>query len=109
MLRRGYGKVQGDEDDEAVCARRPIPAYVLCSILSLAHSASSPSVRRAATASVLCYVIMLRARARALSLSLSLSLFAPPPLSLLMECPAGVFVCVQLLVRQERLQRFSQV
>jgi hypothetical protein len=29
MLRRWYGEVQGDEDDEAVLARRPIPAYVM--------------------------------------------------------------------------------
>jgi hypothetical protein len=46
MLRRGYGEVQGDEDDEKVCSCRHIPAHVMQSILSLAHTTSSPSVRR---------------------------------------------------------------
>jgi len=61
MLRRGYSEVQGDEDDEAVRARRPIPAYVMRAILTLAHSTPSLPIRRAATASVLCYAFMLRA------------------------------------------------
>ena len=61
MLRRGYGEVQGDEDDEAVRARRPIPAYVMRALLTLAHSTPSLPIRRAATASVLCYTFMLRA------------------------------------------------
>jgi hypothetical protein len=61
MLRRGYGEVQGDEDDEAVRARRPIPAYVICAILTLAHSTPSLPICRAATASVLCYAFMLLA------------------------------------------------
>jgi hypothetical protein len=50
MLRRGYGEVQGDEDDEAVRARRPIPAYVMRALLTLAHSTPSLPIRRAATA-----------------------------------------------------------
>ncbi len=61
MLCRGYSEVQGDEDDEVVRAWRPIPAYVMCAILTLAHSTPSPSIRRAATASVLCHAFMLRA------------------------------------------------
>jgi len=61
MLSRGYGEVQGDEDDEAVRARRPIPAYVMRAILTLAHSTPLLPIRRAATASVLCYAFMLRA------------------------------------------------
>jgi hypothetical protein len=59
MLRRGYGEVQGDEDDEAVRARRPIPTYVMRAILTLAHSTPSLPIRRTATASVLCYAFML--------------------------------------------------
>jgi hypothetical protein len=61
MLRRGYCEVQGDEDDESVLDRRPIPAYVMRAILTLTHSTPSQSIRRAATASVLCYAFMLRA------------------------------------------------
>jgi hypothetical protein len=59
MLRRGYCEVQGDEDDEAVRARRQIPAYVMRAILTLAHSTPSLPIRRAATDSVLCYAFML--------------------------------------------------
>ena len=33
MLRRGYGEVQAEDDDEAVRARRPIPAFVMRAIL----------------------------------------------------------------------------
>jgi len=61
MLHRGYCEVQGDEDDEAVQARRPIPDYVMRSILTMEHSTPSPSIRRTATASVLCYAFMFHA------------------------------------------------
>ena len=61
MLRRGYGEVQAEDDDEAVRSRRPIPAFVMRAILTLGHSTTSSVVRRAATASVLCYAFMLRA------------------------------------------------
>jgi hypothetical protein len=61
MLRRGYGEVQAEDDDEAVRARRPIPAFVMRAILDLGSSTGSVLVRRAATASVLCYAFMLRA------------------------------------------------
>ena len=61
MLRRGYGEVQAEDDDEAVRARRPIPAFVMRAILDLGSSTGSVLVRRAANASVLCYAFMLRA------------------------------------------------
>lgn len=61
MLRRGYGEVQAEDDDEAVRSRRPIPAFVMRAILTLGHRTTSSVVRRAATASVLCYAFMLRA------------------------------------------------
>jgi len=60
MLCRGYGEVQGDEDDESVLTRRLIPAYVMGAILTLSHSTPSLPIRLAATASVLCYAFMLR-------------------------------------------------
>jgi hypothetical protein len=61
MLHRGYCEVQGDEDDETVCARRPIPAYIMSSIMVLVHFTPSPSIRGTVRARVLCCVFMFRA------------------------------------------------
>jgi len=62
-IRRGYGELQPDfEDGETVTGRRPIPADVVLSILQLATAtSSSTSLRRAATANVICFAFMLRA------------------------------------------------
>ena len=62
-LRRGYGELQPDfEEGETVVGRRPIPADTMLSIFQLARASStSHSLRRAATANVLCFAFMLRA------------------------------------------------
>ena len=62
-IRRGYGELQPDfEDDETVAGRRPIPADTMISLLQLAlRSCTSPELHRAATANVICFAFMLRA------------------------------------------------
>ena len=50
------------EDGATVVGRRPIPADVMLSVLQLARApATSLSLRRAATANVICFAFMLRA------------------------------------------------
>jgi len=62
-LRRGYDEMQPDfEDGVMVVGRRPIPDDTMFSILQLDRAPNtSHSLRRAATANVICFAFMLRA------------------------------------------------